>query len=113
MEDAAYILRRARLKAGLSQHALAEKLGIKQPMVSRIETGSEQPSLQTLSRLVRACGYEIDAEIRPVIDPHDLGLMESSIALTPQERIDRLIDLHRLAGDLQHAVFLAKEGRVE
>lgn len=104
MESAATILREARFRAGLSQRAVAEAAGVRQPLVSRVETGREQPSLQTLGRLVEACGYAIEADLVPEPDDHDRGLLTTTLSLSPEARVDRLVALHRTADELRRAV---------
>jgi transcriptional regulator with XRE-family HTH domain len=104
MSRAADVLSRARREAALTQRQLAAAAGVRQPLVSRIERGRERPSVETLARLVRTCGFELLLEIDPVPDPHDLGLIESNLGLTPEQRIDRLVALRRTADLLQQAV---------
>lgn len=104
MGRAGSILREARTRAGLSQRALASLAGVKQPVVSRIEAGREQPSLTTLERLVSACGYRLTLSLEDEPDAHDLGLMAELLTLSPQQRVDRLIALHRFARQLRRGV---------
>jgi hypothetical protein len=101
-------LKRARREAGLSQAAVAAGARVRQPLVSRIETGGEQPSLPLLSRLVRACGYEVQLDLVPALDEHERGLLAASLRLTATERIERLVVLNRVARDLQEAVSRAQ-----
>ena len=102
--DAAGLLRRARHEARLSQRAVADAAGVRQPLVCRIETGREQPGLHTLARLVAACGYSLRLDLEPVVDPHELTLMETNLRLSPQQRVDRLVGVHRAAAELRAAV---------
>lgn len=51
----------ARRKAGLSQRALAERAGITQATIARIEKGEIDPRSDTVVRLLRACGFELEA----------------------------------------------------
>ena len=62
--DAARVLREARRRAGLTQAELAERVGMLQPSVARLETGRRTPSVDTLERLLRACGMTLSAEPR-------------------------------------------------
>jgi transcriptional regulator with XRE-family HTH domain len=83
---AARALKYARAKAGLSQRALAAKAGIPQSTVGRIESGAVDPRVDTLSALLRACGYDLEVE------PHlGIGVDRSQIRalrrLTPDQRI--------------------------
>ncbi len=43
-----------RLKQGLTQEQLAKKIGSKQPVISRLEQGTYNPSLKFLSRVAAA-----------------------------------------------------------
>lgn len=49
----------------LSQRALAERLGVRQPVVARLELGEHNPSLDTLRRLSEALGMEFLVHISP------------------------------------------------
>jgi ribosome-binding protein aMBF1 (putative translation factor) len=48
----------------LSQTALAELLGMRQPNVARLESGDHEPSLSTLARLSEALGEDFSVDIR-------------------------------------------------
>lgn len=52
-------LRIARKHAGLTQDALAEAVGMRQPTISEIEAVNENGSVFT-ARLARACGVSVD-----------------------------------------------------
>ncbi|MGH3086576.1 MAG: helix-turn-helix domain-containing protein [Rubrobacteraceae bacterium] len=56
------VLRR-RIELGLSQKALAEKIGTSQNRIYLIETGEANPTLDTLERLASALG--VSFEIHP------------------------------------------------
>ena len=58
------LLREARRRAHLSQVELARRAGITQSVVSAYESGSRQPSLPTLARLVAATGLDLDVRVR-------------------------------------------------
>ncbi len=54
--------------SGLSQRQLAAKLGVKQPVISRLEAGkSRNIGLQTLVRAVKALNGRIEVLIRPAV----------------------------------------------
>ena len=57
-----------RTKFGLTQRQLAEKVGIKQPQLARIETGKQLPRLDTLKVIAESCGYEVVIKLVPKID---------------------------------------------
>jgi transcriptional regulator with XRE-family HTH domain len=48
------LLRERRDGAGLSQQTLAERAGLSYGSLSRMETGKQAPSLETVERLARA-----------------------------------------------------------
>ncbi|MBI2909637.1 MAG: helix-turn-helix transcriptional regulator [Chloroflexi bacterium] len=48
----------ARLAAGLTQKQMAEKMGISQAAVARLESGARLPNLDTLYRLARVLGVD-------------------------------------------------------
>lgn len=50
---------------GLSQSALARKLGVSQPAVARMETGEHLPSLPTLALIADALEIEVLIDITP------------------------------------------------
>ena len=56
---------RYRAKHGLSQAALAKRLGVSQPVVARMESGEHSPTWATLSRLAK----EMDVHFVVDVDP--------------------------------------------
>jgi ribosome-binding protein aMBF1 (putative translation factor) len=54
-----------RAQHGLSQTALARRLGMKQPAIARLEAGDHNPSLDTLARLAHGLGMEFHIAITP------------------------------------------------
>lgn len=57
--DAARALHESRAAAGLTQAALARRAGTSQAAISAYETGSKQPSVLTLTRLLAAAGARL------------------------------------------------------
>jgi len=53
-------LRRVRREAGVTQTTMARKLGVSQPTLNRLESGSQNVTLKTLQQLCRAldCGLD-------------------------------------------------------
>jgi transcriptional regulator with XRE-family HTH domain len=92
----AALLREARLRAGLSQAALAERTGKPRPHIGRYEAGAVAPSLDTLLELVRACGFDVSLELVPVEEfDGDLTALQQ---LSPERRFDRMLDTLRPSG---------------
>lgn len=52
-----------RLKQGLTQKELARKIGTKQPVISRLEQGTYNPSLKFLHRIANALDAELKVSI--------------------------------------------------
>ena len=53
-----------RLKNGLSQEQLAQKLGTKQSAISRMERGMMNPSMGFLRKVAHALGKEVEVKFR-------------------------------------------------
>jgi len=60
----------ARLKAGLTQRQLADRLGVTQPVVAAYESGRRQPTVPTLMRFLSAAGFDLCMSLAPHED-HD------------------------------------------
>jgi transcriptional regulator with XRE-family HTH domain len=90
VSPAAGLLQLARLKAGISQGVLAERAGVPATMISAYERDKRQPSVATLSRLLKAAGFELRMQLAP-IDPHDqvLAHMETMRSTGERNRRDR------------------------
>lgn len=83
---AARFLRTARRRAGMSQRELAEAAGVPQPAIARIESGKVQPRVDTLDRLLKACGSDLEVSPRLGIGL-DRTVMRRLLRLTPEERL--------------------------
>jgi len=83
---ASRLLGYARRRAGISQRELAERSGVPQPAVARIETGRSVPRADTLDRLLRACGARL--ELAPLSgEGVDRTVIRRLIALSPRARV--------------------------
>lgn len=82
------LLRLARAQRGWSQRQLAEAAGVPVSTVARIESGTRQPSLVTISRLLAAADLELRARLEPYDDhdDHDDVLDARRTALTPEQQ---------------------------
>ena len=56
-------LRWARQDAGLTQAALAKRVGIGQPQIAKLERPGSNPSLETLDKVMRALGARLDLRL--------------------------------------------------
>jgi len=59
-----YLILQARSEAGLSQGALAERIGTSQPTIARWESGAQLPSVRSLLRVADATGFELIVGLR-------------------------------------------------
>ena len=90
---AAQVIREARLKAGLTQTQLAERLGRERAQIARWETGGQEPSFENVVAVVEACGYALTVEISERIDDPALDAeLTASILQAPQQRVHALLD---------------------
>ena len=76
----------ARKRAGLTQAGLAERAGVAQSTVARIESGARNPSADMVERLVRAAGYELRVSLGEP-DPGTASQFERTLRRTPAERL--------------------------
>lgn len=84
---AAEMLRDARRAAGLTQRQLAERAGVPQATVGRIETGAVSPRVDTLDRLLRAANQELRVAPRPGIGI-DRSQIRELLRLSARQRLD-------------------------
>ena len=54
----------ARIKNGLTQRQLAERIGTKQSAIARIESGNANPSIDFLEKITSALGSELIVQIK-------------------------------------------------
>lgn len=92
----------ARRSAAMSQRELAKASGIPQPTIARIETGKQMPRADTLDRLLRACGWELDMTLRRG-QGEDRSLIQSWLQMSPIERAERGTAYGRFAETLSEA----------
>jgi predicted transcriptional regulator len=95
--DAARLLTLARDRAGLTQRELARRAGTAQSVVARIEVGQTSPTVETLTRLLAAAGFELRSElvVRPVVDTHMLDDVSRILAMSPEERLREVANISR------------------
>jgi transcriptional regulator with XRE-family HTH domain len=86
------LIREVRRLAGLSQHELADLLGTKQSVISRWERGLDTPRVDTLARILQACGFEGDLTFRRH-DDEDRSQIAMHLDMTPEDRLAYLRDI--------------------
>ena len=85
---AANLLKVARAKTGLSQRELADAAHVAQSTIARIESGTRQPSLPVLAKILAALNLEMRITLTDY-DTHDDILDNETTRLSTHERAHR------------------------
>lgn len=80
------LIREARMRAGLTQAELGARIQRSQSEVARWERGQVAPSLETVRRVVRACGLELTMGIANA-DGSYAAHLDRTLVLTPAQRM--------------------------
>jgi transcriptional regulator with XRE-family HTH domain len=94
------LLREARLRAGLTQKELGQRIGRPQSQIARWESGRVEPSLETLRKLIRACGLELTYGLANYDDSY-VPYIERLLKLTPQGRIEDALEREAVFGEIR------------
>ena len=89
------LIREARRLGGLTQADLARRLGTTQSAVSNWERGRDTPRVDTLARILEACGFEADMTFRR-LDDVDRSQIRQNLAMTPAERLQSVRNVSKL-----------------
>ena len=98
-----HLVREARRRAGLSQAELATRIGTTQSVISRLERGVTAPSMQTISEILRACGFDLTVRMTPTDADHDWSLVQQNLRLSPTQRVEKMKRANRFMTDLREA----------
>ena len=101
------LVREGRKRAGLTQRELAERAGTTQSAIARVESGAVSPSLERLTQLVQAAGFDIDVRLVPY-DDHDLTMALRNRRLTPEQRLNNMLAFQRFAAAGRDAMRASK-----
>lgn len=95
--EAGVLLKSARLRARLSQRALARRARTTQAVIARIEAGETSPGWGTLAGLLRAAGFDLCASIveRPTARSHMMRDVDRIRRLSPQDRLREVAAVNR------------------
>ncbi len=114
----AQILQAARERKGLSQRALAARLGVRQSYISRIETAAVDPKATSLTEIARALDLElvlIPRQLVPAVqalqrqaEPDDSAKFEDRVRDHLHRIQHQLQTLEAIAGDPKALIFLDK-----
>jgi len=95
------LVRAARRRAGVTQRELAQRAGVPQATVGRIESGAVQPKVETLLLLLNAAGYELS--LRPRRGAGVDRTLMTPADEAPTARAERLDEVGRAAASLHRA----------
>lgn len=101
------LIRETRRGAGLTQQQLAQRLGISQPALARLERPGSNPAVWTLARVVRATGHRLELRVSPMRSGIDETLIAQHLRLTPQQRLRGLEQMYAQARSLADAGVVA------
>ncbi len=94
------LIREARLRAGLTQAELGERIGQQQSVVARWERGAVTPSFETLREVIRGCGLELSIGLSNV-DNSTAIIIDEHLNMTPAERFADLLERVRFHDRLE------------
>jgi transcriptional regulator with XRE-family HTH domain len=94
------LIREARKRSRLTQAQLAHLAGTTQSAIARLESGRTSPSFDDVIRLLRLMNLDLDFMLVER-DDQDWAHATDWIALTPQQRHDRLVDWQRSVASMQ------------
>lgn len=90
------------MRAGLTQAELGRRTGRAQSQIARWEKGKVEPSLETLRRMIRACGLELTYGLANYDDSY-VPYIERLLELSPQERIEDALEREAVFGEVRGA----------
>ena len=103
------LIRAARKAEGLTQAALARRLGITQPAIARLEAAGDEVTVATLQRALNAMGRALVLQVVERPSGIDETLLQSTLRLTPDERLQRFEAWYAEMKDLRHAMIEARQ----
>ncbi len=102
--QAARLLREARVAAGLTQTQLADLAGTSQPVVAAYESGSREPTVPMLNRMIAASGNTLVLRFEPDSDRYRISDLAVDIRRERDEsrRLRLVFEFVRSANDDGH-----------
>ena len=85
-ERASVLIRRTRRAAGLTQGQLAALAGTSQSAIAAYESGTREPTLPVLARMIRAAGHALSVTVAPDPRLFRLADLADQIRATVDER---------------------------
>ncbi|NNN02335.1 MAG: helix-turn-helix transcriptional regulator [Acidimicrobiaceae bacterium] len=84
------LIKEARLRAGLTQCELGARLGKSQSVIARWERDDVSPSLETVRKVVRACGFDLTFFMSK-FDDSNVTIIDQNLRMTPAQRFADLM----------------------
>lgn len=110
IKDIHALLSYARAKAGLTQHALADRLGTSQSTIARLERGEGNPTLETISRFLTATGVTLRCDLTPIptsdptVDAYKSGVDRTLLRANLQRSVEERLRMNEEARALGTAL---------
>jgi transcriptional regulator with XRE-family HTH domain len=105
------LIRQTRQAEGLTQAALARRLGITQPSIARLEAAGDEVTVATLQRALNAMGRALELTVRERKSSIDETLLHSTLRLTPDQRLERFEQWYEDMRAVRHGMIEAQRGR--
>jgi predicted transcriptional regulator len=106
------LIREARRTAGLTQVQLAERAGVAQSVIARLERGGGNPTLATLERVLHAAGHRLELHaVNHGLKTVDETQLRRDVLLSPTERLQALVSLTRAVRPLAEAAAQSRARR--
>jgi transcriptional regulator with XRE-family HTH domain len=103
------LIRQAREAEGLTQAALARRLGITQPAIARLEAAGDEVTVATLQRALNAMGRALVLQVVQRPSSVDETLLYGPLRATPAERLDAF---ERSYANVREFALEARDSRV-
>lgn len=97
-------VRAARRRAGITQQQLAIRAGTSQAAISRLERGGPSPSIDTLDRLLRVMGRQLELrDATPACGDLDMDEIRRARAMPIDQRLARAFAWNAFAARISGA----------
>jgi transcriptional regulator with XRE-family HTH domain len=100
MSEPATLLKDARREAGLTQAELAQRLGVSQAAVAKLERPGANPAIATLDDALRETGRRLVLTTEPVRPGIDETLVFEQLRLSPDQRLAQLESMYEWGREL-------------
>jgi transcriptional regulator with XRE-family HTH domain len=105
------LIREARRSEGLTQAALARRLGITQPAIARLEAAGDEVTVATLQRALNAMGRALVLQAVKRPSSIDETLLHTTLALTPDQRLERFKHWYDSMREIRHDIIESRARR--